>query len=94
MNYFKLIVALLASASIVSSALFPSEGSDEKPTIKLTDENCCKICELLLDRDDPVALARLLDGVTPTYDLNLFALMQTMIALSRNRLFEFLYPIL
>jgi hypothetical protein len=93
MNYFKVILSLLAINSLVSSASYPNGGGDPMPVIRLTDENCRTIYEIAQSGDDPEALARLLDGASPTYDFKLYGPLQLMIAVSRNRLFEFLFPL-
>lgn len=93
MNYFKVIATLLISAASFVSSAPHLVGEGQKPVVKLTDEKCRTIYEIVQGGDDPEALARLLGGESPTYDLKLYGPLQLMIAVSRNRSFEFLFPL-
>jgi hypothetical protein len=93
MNYLKLFVALLTSASLVSAATNPR--ADANGVCYFDDEDGRRLAQIVRQGDDPAPLAEMLEGCqglgfTPYLDKGL----EGMIQIPRNAISRYLLPMI
>lgn len=90
MNYFKLIVALLASASLAAAA---ANHSGDVPSVRTLDPGHVRRMLAIVEEDDAAGLAReLADTPRMLYQSGIVHVINKIIRLQRNQLFHFLFP--
>lgn len=92
MNYFKLIVPFLASASLVSAAANPR--ADANGTCVFTLGDLLRLQDIVEGGDDPAPLAKMVEGCASLrYNSILELWVFDMIRLDRPALFQFVFPL-
>lgn len=93
MNYFQLLVVLLAGAALVSAAAFPRIDANGGYEFGLADS--LRVEQMVQEGDDPAALAEMINGCRSlTYNVHLEVILRQMIFRRRHAIFAFLFPLI